>query len=201
MTLVVTVISKVRFHLPRGISRNFAQYTRQGQLFCQKCNATMDLSAVVELLEEVIRCAEESDATSDRDVFVAFVTDMLPQELLNQLEEEDFNVEDIWKERFQPTELDNEEEEDGCCKICDRDMRLTRHHLIPRETHKRYLKQGKYTKEQLNQTAAICRMCHNAIHRFYTNMELAEHYNTVELLLQQDKIVRHAQWAARFRCR
>lgn len=187
--------------LPSGNFQKFSERTKTTGnkiLFREK----MNVSEVVDLLEEVIRCAEESNATSESDMFCAFVTDMLPQDLLNLLEEEDINIEDIWKERFQPTHLEEEEEEeDGCCKICERNMRLTRHHLIPRETHKRYLKQGKYTKEQLNQTAAICRMCHSAIHRFFTNVELGEHYNTVELLLEQDKIVRHAKWAARFRCR
>lgn len=40
--------------------------------------------------------------------------------------------------------------------MCERAMPLTRHHLKPRATHKKYLKQG-LTQDELNVTASICR--------------------------------------------
>jgi len=42
------------------------------------------------------------------------------------------------------------------CEMCERYMPLTKHHLIPRSTHKKYTKMG-YTPEVLNTCASICR--------------------------------------------
>ena len=42
----------------------------------------------------------------------------------------------------------------------------------------------------------LCRMCHSAIHRFYTNRELAEDYWSLELLLGSDKVYAFAKWAS-----
>lgn len=39
---------------------------------------------------------------------------------------------------------------DGECELCEREMPLTKHHVIPRELHERYVKKG-YKKKVLNQ--------------------------------------------------
>jgi hypothetical protein len=49
-----------------------------------------------------------------------------------------------------------EEGEMGGCELCERDMPLTRHHLIPRSTHKKYAKMG-VPPERLLFCAQICR--------------------------------------------
>mmetsp|Transcript_15536 Transcript_15536/g.19891 ORF Transcript_15536/g.19891 Transcript_15536/m.19891 type:complete len:196 (-) Transcript_15536:552-1139(-) len=104
-----------------------------------------------------------------------------------------------------PTEEEEEDDdedllEDGCCEMCERFMPLTRHHLIPREEHKKYKKMG-YTHEVLNTCALICRPCHSAVHRTHDNATLASEYNTVDALMADENIVRFVKWARKQRLR
>lgn len=82
-------------------------------------------------------------------------------------------------------EDDDEEEFDGIpgeCPICNRQMPLTFHHLIPKSTHKKMIKL--YSKEHLcSRGIDICRPCHSHIHRLIPLMDMAEHYNTLESIL------------------
>ena len=48
---------------------------------------------------------------------------------------------------------------------------------------------------------SVCRQCHNAIHRFFTNEELAESYFTLDLLLDAPKFFKYAKWASRQKSR
>jgi hypothetical protein len=43
-------------------------------------------------------------------------------------------------------------------------------------------------------TAALCHSCHNCIHSYHGNMELAEKYNTVEKLLCDECIYKFCKW-------
>ncbi|GMH42919.1 hypothetical protein BSKO_10841 [Bryopsis sp. KO-2023] len=93
-----------------------------------------------------------------------------------------------------------EEEDDllepGMCEMCERTMKLTRHHLIPKAMHNRWKAKG-FSRETLNTCAKICRGCHSAVHHFFTERELAENFFTVDRLLQSEDLVRHARWANR----
>lgn len=89
-------------------------------------------------------------------------------------------------------DYEDEDGGDGVCGMCKREAPLTRHHLIPRETHTKYRKKG-LTTEFLNTCALICRPCHSAVHRFAPNSVLAAKYNTLELLNAQPAL---AKWAA-----
>merc|ERR1712070_141069 len=40
----------------------------------------------------------------------------------------------------------------------------------------------------LHDTCDICRQCHSTVHRTHTNMELALNYNSIEKLLEDEKI-------------
>lgn len=86
--------------------------------------------------------------------------------------------------------------EPGMCEMCERTMKLTRHHLIPKAMHSRWKLKG-YSKEHLNTCALLCRGCHSAVHHFYSEKELADKYFTMELLLQSEDVMRHAQWASK----
>lgn len=163
----------------------------------------MDNKTLTQLLRETIEIAEEEGVTSTMEGFISFVGDMLPQDVINSLEEildsENF-LEDIWKDKYDPVLTSAEPSEDdvigpGQCLICERNSRLTRHHVFPRETHSRLVKKG-YDNKSLNTTIPICRMCHNAVHRFFSNDELSESYYTVELLLTDEKFHRYAKWAS-----
>jgi hypothetical protein len=86
------------------------------------------------------------------------------------------------------------------CEICGRDwITLTYHHLIPREVHDKVVKRGWHRKDQLNNVAWLCRPCHNFVHQFASNEDLARNYYTTELLLEQDEIMAFAKWAGRLR--
>ena len=58
------------------------------------------------------------------------------------------------------------------------------------------LKKG-LSKSLLDITIPICRLCHSTIHRFFTNNELAETYNTVDKLLDNEIFFKYAKWASR----
>ncbi len=162
-----------------------------------------------QLLDETIALAEEENAIEDCNKFKEYICEMLPPDILQQLE--DINgssafLEDIWNERYeqrvsqvhQSSVVSQDEQdvlEEGCCLICEREVRLTRHHVYPRETHKQLLKKG-FDVDTLNTTIAICRMCHSTVHRFFTNSELASKYHTVELLLDDERMFKYAKWAA-----
>ncbi|CAM9517395.1 unnamed protein product [Ascophyllum nodosum] len=77
-------------------------------------------------------------------------------------------------------------------------MPLTRHHVMPRTTHKRYRKKG-YSDEVLNRTIATCRPCHSAVHRAHDERTLAERFTTREELLQDEAIGRFVAWVQKQR--
>jgi hypothetical protein len=137
-----------------------------------------------QLLEEVIELAIEDGAIETCENFTDFVQSMLPENILNGLATiaggSAFLIE-VWEERFMEKEsavAQRIDDSDGdflsekACLICERQLRLTKHHLIPQQTHKSLIKKG-YSKELLSKTIAICRLCHNTIHRLFTHDELA----------------------------
>jgi hypothetical protein len=113
-------------------------------------------------------------------------------------------LEDIWAERFEVKPEDTEradwdrETNSFECELCDRFIQTTRHHVYPKETHDwlRKRDEGKYTSNELRKTIALCRMCHSAIHRFYSNRELAIDFCSLELLLDCDQVCKFAKWAS-----
>jgi hypothetical protein len=146
------------------------------------------------LFSETLLLAEEAEVTGDMNTFIEFIRENIPMEYLDYLENEtNASLEDIWSENYQVQE---QEIDDGCCLICEREMHLTRHHLIPRELHHQVMKKKGYPPEFLNKTISICRMCHSTVHRFYTNRELADTYNTLEMLMSQEKMLKYAHWAS-----
>ncbi|OHF04462.1 YisB protein [Colletotrichum orchidophilum] len=86
------------------------------------------------------------------------------------------------------------------CELCGRDwIGLTYHHLIPRMVHDKVIKRGWHREDELNNVAWLCRLCHSFVHRFAGHEELARQYYTVDLLLEQEEVVRFAQYASRVR--
>jgi len=183
--------------------------------------------AMKDLFEETLLLAEEDgDATQSLAAFSIFIKDMLPLEMLEQIqslaggEDVEALLGDVYAERYgdadeeesakstsgrggggeeEHYEEDREEEEEQGkfaleCSICERgghggNVRLTRHHVYPKETHKSCLKRG-ITEQQLTKTIVVCRLCHNAVHRFFTNTQLALERYTLELLMEDEKMIR-----------
>ena len=85
----------------------------------------------------------------------------------------------------------------GKCELCERNIDLTFHHLIPKKLHRRSHFQKLYTKDSLNQGVSLCRQCHRGIHKLYDEMTLAKELYTIELLRTDDAVKRHISWVAK----
>ncbi|KAF6752391.1 hypothetical protein DFP72DRAFT_904771 [Ephemerocybe angulata] len=82
--------------------------------------------------------------------------------------------------------------EDGrSAEICERQVPLTYHHLVPRSAW--------HTEAMLNKVAWLCRPCHSVVHRVASNEELAQSYHTVELLLEREDVQRWQRYASKQR--
>ncbi len=172
----------------------------------------LSLRTLSDLLEDTVLLAAEEGAAVACSSFTEFISAALPPDMLDSLAElmggniddgaggADWLLQEIWEERFAPK--DNAEEcadvdRPSDCQVCERRVNLTRHHLFPREMHKFCLKRGVATAQELElRVLHCCRLCHNAIHRFFTNEDLALQYNTLELLLSDEKFFRFARWNA-----
>ena len=81
----------------------------------------------------------------------------------------------------------------GVCKLCDRDnLRLTKHHVVPRARHNRKVKREIGTAR--HHTELICRPCHGQIHRLFTEKQLEREFNTIELLKAQPEVQTWIAW-------
>ncbi|MES1910874.1 MAG: hypothetical protein MHM6MM_003400 [Cercozoa sp. M6MM] len=146
------------------------------------------------------------DAESDNAIVIgqalddvdAFDTEVFERYLAQQQEEDSDDSEREWQ--------------DGTCEMCKRDVKLTFHHLIPKEVHDQVLKRyahlvdlcppARNDKQRLlNYGTMICRACHSAVHSAESNLSLAVHYHTVALLLEHPRIARFVDWNAKQKCR
>ncbi|KZS88521.1 hypothetical protein SISNIDRAFT_470132 [Sistotremastrum niveocremeum HHB9708] len=85
------------------------------------------------------------------------------------------------------------------CEICEREIKLTYHHLIPKSTHEKVKKRGWHPEDQLGSVAWLCRPCHNVVHHGSSGEELARYYYTVEKLLERPDIEKWRRYAAKQR--
>jgi len=85
------------------------------------------------------------------------------------------------------------------CELCEREVPLTYHHLIPRSTHDKVRKRKWHPESMLNSVAWLCRPCHSAVHHVASNEELAKHLYTIQLLLEREDIQRWQKYAAKQR--
>ena len=82
---------------------------------------------------------------------------------------------------------------DGTCQLCEREnLRLTKHHLIPKQKHNK--KHKRDLGEALDNTVPMCRSCQSQIHAFFSNKQLAEKFNTIELLKAQPLVANWIVW-------
>ena len=80
--------------------------------------------------------------------------------------------------------------------MCQRPMPLTKHHLIPRTTHKKYRKKG-LTQEFLNTCIDICRPCHSALHRLIDEKTLGRDFNTLEAIMAHEGVQKWVNYASK----
>lgn len=72
------------------------------------------------------------------------------------------------------------------CQICSRntpDKYIERHHLIPR-------RQGGQRRRIQGGYISVCCDCGDILHKLFTNKQLAIEYNTLEKILNSEKIVK-----------
>jgi len=102
---------------------------------------------------------------------------------------------------------DEGEEGEGECEMCQRDLKLTFHHLIPKDKHPTFLGkrlpngvEGEPTRWFLNKYGVmICRQCHNTVHSIASNEVLALQYNSLQKLLAHPVIQRWLEFAKKRR--
>ncbi len=72
------------------------------------------------------------------------------------------------------------------CPLCGRILLRSKdkHHLVPKS------KGGK-------ETVVLHKICHRFLHATFTEKELAREYNTIEKLLQNDKIKTFVAWVSK----
>lgn len=93
-------------------------------------------------------------------------------------------------------EIDEEELlGDDACEMCERVMPLTRHHLIPRSEWKYFEKRPPAgfaeSGRSLQETAALCRQCHSAVHSFADERALVRErvHGAVALTTQRRRLL------------
>lgn len=87
---------------------------------------------------------------------------------------------------------------DSDCELCRRPgVRTTRHHLIPRRTHRlKRIRKRFERNDRLGRILHICRPCHSHIHAVLGEKELAETYNNRAELLAHPDIAAFVDWIA-----
>jgi hypothetical protein len=98
-------------------------------------------------------------------------------------------------------DTDEQDVDAAACELCDRHAPLTRHHLIPRTTHAKFIKLGYAKQFLLHHVIEICRPCHSSVHRFADESTLAMDFNSLAKLLGNATVRSFVQYHAGQRVR
>lgn len=84
----------------------------------------------------------------------------------------------------------------GACELCGRDVPVrTKHHLIPKRTHRQPRVRKRFDREQRHgRTAMLCRPCHKQVHATISEPTLAAEFNTLDKLAGHPEIARFVDW-------
>lgn len=163
----------------------------------------------LELRERVLEVGEQVLAllSEDDDWHLAIVDALLEKEQVRIVfieygKPQDVQVSDV-RMMDNVVDDDGEDLEEGHCEMCRRYLLLTFHHLIPKDTHRKYIGkklpkgvEGEPTRWFLNTHGTmICRSCHSTVHHFASNDVLGAEYNTLEKLLAEPYIQRWVEFA------
>jgi len=86
------------------------------------------------------------------------------------------------------------------CSLCERDLALHFHHLVPKKMHdKRKIQSLHEGIELIHYGTWVCADCHKTLHRKISHYDLATQYYTVEKLLGHPEINKFVNWAAKQR--
>jgi hypothetical protein len=87
----------------------------------------------------------------------------------------------------------------GRCELCDRQRRLTYHHLIPRTVHGNKWFKKRFGRAEMARGINICWACHSYLHKHFSEKELARNLNTKEALLENEIVRRRVEWVRKRR--
>ena len=85
----------------------------------------------------------------------------------------------------------------GVCCLCEREVFLTFHHLIPKSQHRKKWAQKKFSRTEKQTGINICRQCHNGIHNLFTEKDLAKQLNRLKDIAAEPAIQKHISWVAK----
>lgn len=80
------------------------------------------------------------------------------------------------------------------CQICQRDIPIEcmeKHHLVPKSRKK---KVPRSKRKATKITIDVCINCGDQIHKLFSNKELQKNYNTLEALLDDDRVKKWVGW-------
>jgi len=81
------------------------------------------------------------------------------------------------------------------CELCEMEFdSLTEHHLIPRTHHNNKKIAKLFTPDQMKETIDICRKCHDQIHMFIKEKDMATTYNTLQMLKNHTEVYNYLEW-------
>ena len=84
----------------------------------------------------------------------------------------------------------------GTCEMCEKEKNLIFHHLIPRTSHtNKWFKKHFEKSDMKTRGINICRTCHNYIHEIFSAKELGRDYNTLESLMEHEKIAKFVTYS------
>lgn len=82
------------------------------------------------------------------------------------------------------------------CELCGCDSLLSFHHLIPRTCHRNKWFRKNFDKVDMRERGIeLCRRCHSFIHKQFTEKQLGRELNTLDKLLQNERVQAHITWA------
>jgi NAD-dependent SIR2 family protein deacetylase len=81
------------------------------------------------------------------------------------------------------------------CALCGTDKQITYHHLIPKTCHKnKWFKKNFEMIDMRERQIPVCRKCHSFIHNQYSEKVLGREFNTLEMLLADEKVRKFIVW-------
>ncbi|QEG38163.1 hypothetical protein UC8_01160 [Roseimaritima ulvae] len=84
------------------------------------------------------------------------------------------------------------------CELCGIDEAFNKHHLIPRHCHRKNRWKRRFSKEQMQHTISVCKMCHHSVHAFIPDeKELGRDYYSIEKLKSHPDIAKYLKWKRR----
>jgi len=85
----------------------------------------------------------------------------------------------------------------GVCCLCQREVFLTFHHLIPKSQHRKKWAQKKLSRADKQKGINICRKCHNGVHNLFSEKDLAKRLNTLADLAAEPQLQKHISWVSK----